>query len=106
MIITKTPLRISLMGGGTDLPSFYKDNSYGAVVSCTIDKFLYVSLKKQNELFDEKFRLNYYLTENINTIDEIKNPVIRECFRELNIDDYLYISTIADAPILSMSESQ
>jgi D-glycero-alpha-D-manno-heptose-7-phosphate kinase len=98
MIITKTPLRISLMGGGTDLPSFYKDNSYGAVVSCTIDKFLYVSLKKQNELFDEKFRLNYYLTENINTIDEIKNPVIRECFRELNIDDYLYISTIADAP--------
>jgi len=98
MIITKTPLRISLVGGGTDLPSFYKRNSYGAVVNCTIDKFLYVTLKKQNELFDEKYRLNYYVTENINTIDEIKNPVIRECFKQLNIDDFLYVSTIADAP--------
>jgi len=98
MIISRTPLRISFAGGGTDLPSFYKNNEYGAVISTSIDSFIYVTIKKHSELFPEKFRLNYSITEQVNVIDEIENPIIRECLRFLNIDDRLYISTIADSP--------
>ena len=87
MIISKTPLRISFFGGGTDLPSFYKDSVYGSVVSSTINKYLYVTIKKQNTIFDEKYRLNYSITELVNDIDEIKNPVIRECLKFMGIDD-------------------
>ena len=98
MIISKTPLRISFFGGGTDLPTFYKKNNYGAVVSSSINKFLYVTLKKQNSLFEEKYRLNYYLTEHVDDINKIQHPVIKECFKFMNIDEHLYVSTIADAP--------
>jgi len=48
MIISKTPLRISFVGGGTDLPSFYKNNGFGSVLSTSINSYLYVSIKKQN----------------------------------------------------------
>lgn len=98
MIITKTPLRMSLIGGGTDLPSFYKNNKYGLVVSAAINKYIYVSVKKTSSLFDEKFRLNYSNTELVKDIEKIENPIIRESLKFLNIDDYLYISTIADVP--------
>lgn len=98
MIISKTPLRISFAGGGTDLRSFYKYNKYGAVLSTSIDSYIYVSVKKQPSLFLEKYRLNYSETELVNDVDDIKNPIIRECIKFLEIDDQLYISTIADAP--------
>jgi len=98
LIISKTPLRISFAGGGTDLRSFYKYNKYGAVLSTSIDSYIYVSVKKQPSLFLEKYRLNYSETELVNDVDDIKNPIIRECIKFLEIDDQLYISTIADAP--------
>jgi len=98
MIISRTPLRISFAGGGTDLPSFYKYNDGGAVISTSIDSFIYVTIKKHSELFPEKYRLNYSITEQVDIIDDIKNPIIRECLRFMNIDDRLYISTIADCP--------
>ncbi len=98
MIISQTPLRISFVGGGTDLPSFYRNNNYGAVLSTSISSYLYVSIKKQNALFEEKFRLNYSETELVKKISEIKNPIIRECIRHTKIKDRLYISTIADVP--------
>ena len=98
MIISKTPLRISFAGGGTDLRSYYKNNNYGAVLSTSIDQYLYVIVKKQTELFNEKYRLNYSETEIAQNIDEIKNPIIREVIRFLNITDQLYISTISDVP--------
>jgi D-glycero-alpha-D-manno-heptose-7-phosphate kinase len=97
MIISRTPLRISFAGGGTDLPSFYTKHGYGAVLSCSINKYIYVTVKEHNKVFKEKIRLNYSDTETVNTIDEIKNPIMRECLRFLKIDDHLYISTIADA---------
>ena len=78
MIISKTPLRISFVGGGTDLPSFYKYNDYGSVLSTTINSYLYVTVKEQNSLF-EKYRLNYSETELVNNISEIRNSIIREC---------------------------
>jgi len=98
MIISKTPLRISFAGGGTDLRSYYKFNKYGAVLSTSIDSYIYVTIKKQTPLFKEKYRLNYSETELVNNVNEIKNPIIRECLNFLEIDEQLYISTIADAP--------
>ena len=96
MIISRTPLRISFAGGGTDLPSFYSKHGYGAVFSSSIDKYIYVTVKEHSKVFNEKIRLNYSDTETVNTIDEIQNPIIRECLRFMNIDDHIYISTIAD----------
>lgn len=101
MIISKTPLRISFAGGGTDLPSFYEVNQYGAVLSTCIDSYIYVSIKKHSPLFDERIRLNYSETELVSNIRDIKNSIVRECLRHLQIDDRLYISTIADAPAMS-----
>lgn len=98
MIISKTPLRISFAGGGTDLPSFYKHNDYGAVLSTSINSYIYVTVKKHTSLFNERLRLNYSETELIDDIEKIRNPIIRECIRFLEINDRLYISTIADAP--------
>lgn len=101
MIISKTPLRISFAGGGTDIPSFYKKDGYGAVISTCIDSFLYVSVKKHSPLFNERIRLNYSDTELVNDIDEIENSIIRESLKFLNIDDRIYISTVSDAPAKS-----
>lgn len=98
MIISKTPLRISFAGGGTDLRSHYKYNKYGAVLNTSIDSYIYISVKKQISLFQEKYRLNYSETELVDDLEKIRNPIMRECIRYLEIDDQLYISTIADAP--------
>jgi D-glycero-alpha-D-manno-heptose-7-phosphate kinase len=98
MIISKTPLRISFAGGGTDIPSFYKKNNYGCVLSAAINKYIYVSVKKHSEIFTEKIRLNYSDTENVNSVNKIKNPIIRACLKHLNINENIYISTVADAP--------
>ncbi len=97
MIISKTPLRISLVGGGTDLPSFYKYNNYGLVLSSSINSYLYVTVKEQNTFF-EQYRLNYSETEIVNSTSEIKNPIIKECIEYMNIKERLYIGTIADVP--------
>ena len=98
MIISKTPLRISFCGGGTDLPSFYRFNDFGAVLSTSINSYLYVTVKKHTSLFDERIRLNYSETELLNDRDNIKNDIIRECLKCLEVDDRIYISTIADVP--------
>lgn len=98
MIISKTPLRISLAGGGTDIPSFYKNNSYGCVLNSAINKYIYVSVKSHSNLYLEKIRLNYSETEIVNKIEKIKNPIIRACLKHLKIDENIYISTVADAP--------
>ena len=98
MIISKTPLRVSFLGGGTDLPSFYTNNDYGSVISSCIDSFLYVTIKKQNEIFEEKYRLNYSETELVSNLEDIKHPIIRESIKFLEIKEPLYISTIADVP--------
>jgi D-glycero-alpha-D-manno-heptose-7-phosphate kinase len=98
MIVSKTPLRISFAGGGTDLPSFYRFNDYGAVLSVSINKYIYVTVKKHTPFFGERLRLNYSETELLDRLDDIKNPIIRECLRFLEIDERIYISTVADVP--------
>ena len=71
IVTTKTPLRISFSGGGTDMPYFYEKHG-GITISSSIDKFIYVTIKKHSN-FKEKYRLNYSETEIVNNIDQIRN---------------------------------
>jgi len=100
IVITQTPLRLSFFGGSSDIKSFYKNNK-GCVISSTINKYIYVTLKKHGDLFDEKYRLNYQYSENLNSVGDIKNNIIRECLKYFKIDEPLYISTVADIPAKS-----
>ena len=77
MIITRSPLRISLGGGGTDLPSYYREHG-GFVLSAAIDKYVYITL---HETFQPEFLIKYSATEVVQTVDEIKHPIIREALR-------------------------
>ncbi len=97
IVVTRTPLRVSFAGGGTDLPGFYEQD-YGAVFSTAIDKYIHVTVKRHNELFHEPIRINYSVTEQVDTVDEIKNNIARECLRLLKIDPPIYISTVGDMP--------
>jgi D-glycero-alpha-D-manno-heptose-7-phosphate kinase len=94
MLITRTPLRISLIGGSTDVPAFYKKNA-GAVVSFAINKYIYVSV---NEKFDGKYRVSYSKTENVKTVDEIQHNLVRESLKLFNIKKGLEITSVSDIP--------
>ena len=94
MIISKTPLRITLAGGGTDLPSYYKKNS-GYVLSLAINKYIYISL---NKTFVDSFQLKYSEYEKVKKISHIKHNLIRESFKRFKIKDKLEIASIADVP--------
>ena len=97
MIITRTPLRVSFVGGGSDLPSFYRKHS-GKVISTSIDKYVYVNVNHLSEYFDCSYLLKYSKTEMCNSIDEISHPIIRETLRKLNIKERLEITSMADLP--------
>ena len=95
MIITRTPLRISFAGGGTDLPSFYRPHGGGAVVSAAIDKFVHVIV---NEKFDRSIRVAYSRTENVERLDDLQHGLVREAMRAAGVSEALEIHTIADIP--------
>jgi D-glycero-alpha-D-manno-heptose-7-phosphate kinase len=97
MIVTRTPLRISFVGGGTDLPAFYELEG-GAVLSTAIDRYVYVTVKRHNELFFEPIRINYSTSEQVDTVDQIQNNIARECLRFLDIEPPIYVSTVGDVP--------
>lgn len=90
-------MRISLAGGGTDLPEYY-NREFGAVLSTAIDMYIYISVKSHSELFYEPIRINYSKTEQVNHVDEIENNIARECLRLLKIEPPIYISTVGDVP--------
>ena len=96
IVVTKTPLRVSFLGGGTDMPYFYKKKG-GATISCTINRYIYVIAKFHNN-YQEKYRLSYSKTENINDLSKIKNLRIKEVIKKMGITKPLYISTFADIP--------
>lgn len=97
LVVTRTPLRVSFAGGGTDLPAFYEVEE-GAVLSAAVDRYVYVTVKRHSELFNEPIRLNYSRTEEVNTIEEIENNIARECLKFLEIEPPIFISTVADMP--------
>jgi len=94
MRITRTPLRISLIGGGTDMPAFYEKHA-GHVFSFTINKYVYVSV---NRKFDDKVRVSYSQTETVNSTDDLKHDLARESLRLYKIMNGMEISSISDIP--------
>ena len=85
MIISRTPFRISFVGGGTDLRSFYEKEP-GKVLSTTIDKYIYVVIRRQVGIVEFKYRINWSLVEQHNRIEDIEHPIVREALRFFKID--------------------
>lgn len=94
MIVSKTPLRMSYVGGGSDLPSFYREE-VGAVLSTSIDKYIYVAVNKK---FDGKIRLSYSKTEEVEGVSQIEHPLVREALTMLSISGGIEIASMADIP--------
>lgn len=100
MIISRTPFRISFFGGGTDYPAWYLQNG-GQVLSTTIDKYCYLTLRYLPPFFEHRYRIVYSKMENVKKIDEIAHPIVRETLRYLNFDDSLEIHHDGDLPARS-----
>jgi len=104
-VVTRAPFRVSFAGGGTDLPSFY-EREYGAVLSTTIDKYVYVMINKCRPLLSRgvddpgrhRIRLSYSATENVQRPDELNHPIVRESLKFLDLDIPMDIATMADVP--------
>jgi D-glycero-alpha-D-manno-heptose-7-phosphate kinase len=95
MIITRTPFRISFVGGGSDMETFYTRHP-GAVLSTSINKYMYIS--SHRFFFPNQTRVKYSETETVSHIDELKHPLLRECMRNVGITSGIEISSIADIP--------
>jgi len=94
MIISRTPLRISFVGGGSDLPAFYRQE-LGAVVSTAINKYIYITV---NPKFDQKIRASYSRTEIVNGLDDLQHELIREALKVTGIEGAIEITSISDIP--------
>jgi len=100
VIISRTPLRVSFFGGGTDYPAFYEENG-GAVISTSINKYSYVICRRLPPFFDYNYRIRYTLREETRTIAEIKHPSVRECLNFVNLDYGVEVQHNADLPAMS-----
>ena len=95
MIITRSPLRISLGGGGTDLPSYYRKHS-GFLIAAAIDKYVYITL---HQTFVQELIVKYSKLERVRNVDEVQHPIIREALRLVGIEGpYLELTSMADIP--------
>ncbi len=94
MIISKTPLRMSFLGGGSDIPAFYREEM-GAVLSTSIEKYMYICI---NEKFDGSIRVSYSQTENVNHRDDVKHPLVREALDVVGVENGIEIASMADIP--------
>jgi D-glycero-alpha-D-manno-heptose-7-phosphate kinase len=97
MIISRTPFRISFVGGGTDLRSYYSVQS-GQVLNTSIDKYIYVVVKPQIGIVEYKYRINWSKVEFCNYIDDIEHPIVREALKLFEIDFPIEITTFTDVP--------
>lgn len=95
MIITRSPLRVSLGGGGTDLPSYYREHS-GFVIAAAIDKYVYITLHRT---FAQELILKYSKLERVKSVEEVQHPILREALRLTGVDvPHLEITSMADIP--------
>src|SRR4051812_2227253 len=95
MIITRSPLRISLGGGGTDLPSYFRDHG-GFLISAAIDKYVYITI---HQTFVNELIVKYSKLERVAHASELQHPILRESLTLLGIDGpYLEIASMADIP--------
>ncbi len=95
MIITRTPFRITLGGGGTDLPSYYGEHG-GFVFSVTIDKYMYIHLN--TPIVDDLIRVKYSKYEEVSNVDDIKHDLVREALRKMDVTKAVEIQSMADIP--------
>lgn len=105
MIITKTPFRISYLGGGTDFPEWYIKNS-GKVISTSINKYNYITLKNLQDIFNYKYRIRYFVNERCKNIKEIKHPTVRNIinlYKVKNLELINYSDLVAMSGIASSS---
>ena len=94
MIVSKTPFRMSFVGGGSDLPAFYREET-GAVLSTSIDKYMYIAVNKK---FDERLRISYSRTEEVETPQQVAHPLVRHALDIAGIDGGIEIASMADIP--------
>jgi len=94
MIISRTPLRMSFVGGGSDLPQFYREHG-GAVLSTAIDKYIFVTANKK---FDQGVRLAYSVTEEVSHAGELQHALARQAMHYLGVDGGIELTTVADIP--------
>lgn len=94
MIISKTPLRMSFVGGGSDLPAFYREE-IGAVISTSIDKYIYICINKK---FDGRIRISYTRTEDVAHREQVEHPLVREALDLVGIQGGIEIASMADIP--------
>lgn len=99
MIITKTPFRMSFFGGGTDMPSFFRENG-GSVLSTTFDKYCYVNVRHLPRFFDYSTELSYSKTERVTNIEDIQHPAIRNAMKFLDMHE-IRLTYEADLPARS-----
>jgi D-glycero-alpha-D-manno-heptose-7-phosphate kinase len=94
MIVSKTPLRMSFVGGGSDLPAFYREE-VGAVLSTSIDKYIYIAV---NRKFDGRIRVSYARTEEVDSPSQVEHALVREALALTGIDGGIEIVSMADIP--------
>ncbi len=94
MIITRTPFRVSFVGGGTDFEEFFRKYP-GRVLSTSIDKYIYVTL---NPRFEGNIRVSYSKTENVDHREQIKHPLVRAALEEVGIEKGIEITSVGDIP--------
>jgi len=97
MIVSKTPFRISFAGGGTDLRSFYSREA-GQVLSTSIDKYIWVTVKRQIGIVERRYKINWSRQEFVDRIEDIEHPIVREALKLMEIDFAIEISIYADIP--------
>ncbi len=97
MIISRTPLRISFFGGGTDYPAYYEEHG-GEVLSTAINQYLYITVNKLNPFFDHRIHIGYSKSELVNEVDEIQHPSVRCCLKHLQIASGVEIFVMSDLP--------
>jgi D-glycero-alpha-D-manno-heptose-7-phosphate kinase len=94
MIISRTPLRVSLAGGGTDIQDYYAIG-HGSVLSMSIKNYIYITV---NRRFEDDIRISYSKTEIVDSVDKIEHGIVRECLRKVGIASNIEVTTIADIP--------
>ena len=98
MIITRSPLRITLGGGGTDLPSYYEAHA-GFLVAVTIDKYVYITL---HQTFQQELIVKYSSMERTTAVEDVQHPIVRECLKLVGIENpSLEIRSLLDTSLTS-----
>lgn len=100
MLVSRTPLRISFFGGGTDYPEYFS-RAHGAVLGMAIDKYVYIAALQLSSVLDYRYRISYSRIETVSAIEDIQHPVVRNVLSHFRVEDPLDLSIMADLPARS-----